>query len=276
MKRFKGVATGEPFPYSVGFEDPRARFRFQSLLQDYQDLEQERNALKKKKQIMEQRKLTLLAEVRFLRRRFEYLTRDSSFHLKHLQNPTKGKSRDSKIQSKQTVKKINYAVKEASPQPIVTGFKSNKKTRIVNGKKSVLQNSEPQFIKKPATGKMKAHKNFSPVLNLDEGDSVLLPIRNSRMGYDLNKRERYPTGKEASLQAQARIFDLNQISRDEEELQNNTEFLGIEDARGSSFLEANEEQLDSVTLPACRNVKNGVDRGGKRKITWQDQVALRV
>lgn len=116
------------------------------------------------------------------------------------------------MQTQQIVKKRNYAVKEASHQPIGTGFKSNKKSRIGNGKKAVLQIPKPEFIEKATSGKLKVYENFSPVLDLNQGDSVLIPIRNSRMVFEQNKKERRLTGKEASVQTQAPIFDLNQIS----------------------------------------------------------------
>lgn len=70
------------------------------------------------------------------------------------------------------------------------------------------------------------------------------------------------------------MFDM--IQRDEEELQNNAESLGIVEARRGSCLDASEEQLNRVKLPGCRNVGNGLNKATKRKITWQDQVALRV
>lgn len=40
MKKLKGVAAVQASPYPVAFEDPRTRVKFQSLLQDYQDLQQ--------------------------------------------------------------------------------------------------------------------------------------------------------------------------------------------------------------------------------------------
>lgn len=38
----------------------------------------------------------------------------------------------------------------------------------------------------------------------------------------------------------------------------------------------NDEQHNDMKLLVCRNIGNGPNRAGKRKITWQDQVALRV
>jgi len=37
-----------------------------------------------------------------------------------------------------------------------------------------------------------------------------------------------------------------------------------------------EEQHNDIKLSVCRNVGNGSDRTVKRKISWQDQVVLRV
>ncbi|PKI52361.1 hypothetical protein CRG98_027287 [Punica granatum] len=260
----------EPSSNPTAFEDPRARFKFQILLQDYQDLEKETDAMKKKMQMMKQRKMTLLAEVRFLKRRFEFLTKNNSLHLKQSQNPVKGKPRISEMQSKQIAKKRNYPTKGA-----VTGFESNKKSRIGNTKKAASEIPKPRLTQKPAKGKGMAYREFSPVFDLNQGDVVSIPMLNSGSVFELNQKERPQSAKEASVLSRAPVFDLNQISRDEEELQNNTEFVGMEEARRSSILGGSEEQLNSVKLPGCRTVGNG-SKAGKRKITWQDQVALRV
>lgn len=47
--------------------------------------------------------------------------------------------------------------------------------------------------------------------------------------------------------------------------------MWIEEQRG-----LNEEQHNDIKLSVCRNLGEGSSRVGKRKITWQDQVALRV
>lgn len=38
----------------------------------------------------------------------------------------------------------------------------------------------------------------------------------------------------------------------------------------------NEEQQNDLKLSICRNAGEGSSRAGKRKISWQDPVALRV
>lgn len=39
MKKMKGIAVMESSPYAAAPEDPRIRYKHQSLMQDYQDLE---------------------------------------------------------------------------------------------------------------------------------------------------------------------------------------------------------------------------------------------
>nr|CAD1840225.1 unnamed protein product [Ananas comosus var. bracteatus] len=80
MKRVRWVAM-ESAPSSASFpggEEARARFKHQSLLQDYVELLKETEA--KRKQVLEkkQKKLKLLNEVKFLRRKFKSLTENPS------------------------------------------------------------------------------------------------------------------------------------------------------------------------------------------------------
>ncbi|MFS7981830.1 hypothetical protein Hanom_Chr10g00955581 [Helianthus anomalus] len=73
--------------------------------------------------------------------------------------------------------------------------------------------------------------------------------------------------KSAAVQVQARvpIFDLNQLSiEEEEELQ-------------ESFEDQRKEQQNDLKLSSCRNVgDSSTNLSGKRKISWQDLVGLRV
>lgn len=60
------------------------------------------------------------------------------------------------------------------------------------------------------------------------------------------------------------------------ELQNNCEPLRMEEPKSFLIRGGSDEQLNDVKLSICRNVGNGPNRAGKRKISWQDQVALKV
>ena len=65
------------------------------------------------------------------------------------------------------------------------------------------------------------------------------------------------------------------MQREEEETLGNNEFLRMEEAKRSIQRGVREEQHE-LKLSVCRNVGDGSNRTGKRKISWQDQVALRV
>ena len=62
MKKMKGVVSLDP-PYEV-YQDQRARLRHQSLLQDYEDLHKETEAMRRKLQATKQKKFMLEDEVR--------------------------------------------------------------------------------------------------------------------------------------------------------------------------------------------------------------------
>lgn len=52
--------------------------------------------------------------------------------------------------------------------------------------------------------------------------------------------------------------------------------LRREEPMKSVLRSGSDEQHSDMKLLACRSIGNGSNRTGKRKITWQDQVALRV
>lgn len=63
---------------------------------------------------------------------------------------------------------------------------------------------------------------------------------------------------------------------EEEEVQVNVESVGVEQQQQQQMKSVirggNDDQLSDMKLSVCRNP----NRAGKRKISWQDQVALRV
>nr|AFK46912.1 unknown [Lotus japonicus] len=82
--------------------------------------------------------------------------------------------------------------------------------------------------------------------------------------------------KEPAKKSITPFFDLNQIAREEEELLV-TEPVRIEEPKRITQRDASEEQLNDIMLSVCRNDGSGSSRTSvKRKISWQDQVALRV
>ncbi|KAB2097489.1 hypothetical protein ES319_A01G173800v1 [Gossypium barbadense] len=73
MKKMKWVtASVEYSPYPI-YEDQRNRFNLHSLMQDFEELLKETEALRKRLQVLKDKRLTLLAEVQFLKRRHKFL-----------------------------------------------------------------------------------------------------------------------------------------------------------------------------------------------------------
>ncbi|WCJ30131.1 hypothetical protein M5689_011709 [Euphorbia peplus] len=237
----KGVAMpfeASPSSYAATvYEDPRIRMRHQGLMQDFQDLYKETEAQKDKIEMMKKKKMTLLAEVRFLKQRYTYL-------------------------------KQNQAQKPIS-EP-----KSVQRPKLVNGSRAVRK--EQDHSGKNAAAQIdlnRKKKGYS-----EKEAAVQMQIRNPGTIPDLNQKERVFSGKEASVRNNTPIFDLNQISMEEEELQANDEGMRIEEAKICIMRGGSDEQQpgDMKLSAACRSVGNGSSRAGKRKISWQDQVALRV
>ncbi|KAL8223468.1 hypothetical protein R6Q57_018943 [Mikania cordata] len=232
----------------VSCDDVRTRFKHQTLLQDYHDLQQETDAVRNQLQVMKQKKQTLEAEVRFLRRRNKCLLKIKST-------------------TSQEVKSQNIET---------THYRKSKKEKI-NTKKAATLPNLPLIPNQIQRGKMHTkNKNIIPhepplVVELGRNVNIHVVNRNQRVlgnnsspMTEFNQKENGFSGKQAMVQDRAPIFDLNQISIEEEELVQES----FEDHR-------KEQQNDLITN--CRNVSDGsTDRSGKRKISWQDPVALRV
>ncbi|XP_068648555.1 uncharacterized protein [Aristolochia californica] len=192
-KKMKRVGMESSPSYAV-VEEAKHRFKLQSLMQDFGELYKETDDLKKKLQKAKQKKMTLLAEVRFLRRRYKHLMRNSS-----------------------------------------------QKTLAEN----FVQQSKAEIPREPLTSvKERKHK---------EKESA--------------KHNLLPT-----------LLDLNEVSNPREE---NGEFQVVwEPLRMDKKLKRcsveGETLANDLNLSICRDVGNGSSRNGKRKIRWQDQVALRV
>ncbi|KAK7265075.1 hypothetical protein RJT34_32691 [Clitoria ternatea] len=256
----KGVVSME-HAYDV-YQDQRTRLRHQSLLQDFEDLQKETEAMRRKLQATEQKKLMLSAEVRFLRQRYKYL-------LKHpipKPQPKKevAKPQKLKIQAPIVSKGKNYNRKEPAFRPHPGPSHLNPKNgRISNGVEVPLPKTGHLFdLNQNAKTSGKKDASF-----LHSSTPLVL---------DLNHKDRIHTGKEATKKTITPFFDLNQISREEEEMQGNNEALRIEEPKRSAQRVASDEQHNDIKLSICRNVGDGSNRAGKRKISWQDQVALRV
>ncbi|KAE8731698.1 hypothetical protein F3Y22_tig00002793pilonHSYRG00325 [Hibiscus syriacus] len=263
MKKMKGIAVPaavkEYSPY-IFYEDQRARFRYPSHMEEFEDLHKETESVRKKLQMMKEKRSTLLAEVKFLKRRHKFLMQNQSWNTpseRHFLQP-----QNMVIQSKSNMKAKKSTGKGASPSRAM-GFDLNQKgkTNSVKGTDS----ARPSLV---FDLNQKQQKSF--------GGKEETNLRSSLSVLDLNQKERFYSGKEATARSMKPIFDLNQISREEEELETQTNSVRIEEFKKSSIRIGSEEQHNDTKISACRNTGNGPNRSGKRKISWQDQVALRV
>ncbi|KAG6772241.1 hypothetical protein POTOM_023641 [Populus tomentosa] len=307
MKKMKAAVDFSPPSYAAMYEDPRIMLKHQSLMQDYDELykisfvgfcsyallvaeiiennkrnelvfdlfqylccnielfidgfiilsiSQETESKKRKLQMMRQKKLTLMAEVRFLRRRYKYLTQNKSQKPPMEQNFVQPQN---VVTASKKLKEKNSGGNNASLRPPVPRFDLNQKGKVYIEREATLRNPAPIFDLN------KKQKTYI-------GREVAL--LNSTIP-DLNMKERTYSVKEATVQNNTPIFDLNEISTEEEEHVNG-DMLRTEEPKISLMRGASDEMHNDRKLSACRNVGNGSSRAGKRKITWQDQVALRV
>ncbi|XP_076897487.1 uncharacterized protein LOC143550782 [Bidens hawaiensis] len=228
-KKIKGVV----------FEDVKAKFKHQTLVQDYRVLQKETEAARNHLEVMKQKRQTLEAEVRFLRRRRKLLLKAKSQDMETIQyRKDKEKVNPKKVATLPNLPlvpnhfqrgKLHTKKKNISPSqpPLVVDLGRNVNLYGVNLNQRVLRN------------------NSSPMTEFNQKDSGL-------------------SGEKVSGRARAPVFDLNQISTEEEEMQ-------------ESFDDQRKEHQNDLMLSICRNVGDGsTNRSGKRKISWQDPVALQV
>jgi len=261
MKKMKGVVAYMNPPSDV-YMDQRSMFRHQSLLQDYEDLHKETEAMRRKLEAVNQKKLILSAEVRFLRQRYKYLLK----HPLPRPQPKQEVLRQQKLKIKEPKisKARNYNRKEPTLRPHTASKLKNPKDRIFNGVEDTMQKTSHVMIDLNQNGRSLSQKDTS-------FHSPTAPV------IDLDHQDRVHSGTEATKKSGPPFFDLNQISREEEELEGNNQPMWIEEQKKSSTQRVvNEEQHNDIKLSVCRNIGEGSSRAGKRKITWQDQVALKV
>ncbi|KAI8565724.1 hypothetical protein RHMOL_Rhmol03G0283400 [Rhododendron molle] len=307
-KKMKGDSM-DPSTYGA-YGDPKARFKHQVLMQDYRELQKETEAMRNKLESTKQRKVILLAEVRFLRRRYKYLMQNRAVRqprgrqivhppnfVTQKRNIVKHKTSEKKKGYLHDMKQktVNYAVSDSNqkerilsqrypasqtPNPILD---LNQKDRMQVGKEAILRNPTPDFDlnqkERSYCRKGAAFRNPMPVLDLNQKERLLSGMETARRNpfpaFDLNQMESNIVSENA-VQSRAPIFDLNQISGEEEELQDKYEPLTMEERKKIVMRGGTDEQHNELKLAMCRNVGNGPNRVGKRKISWQDPVALEV
>ncbi|EOA18618.1 hypothetical protein CARUB_v10007192mg [Capsella rubella] len=203
------------------------------------DLEVKRRKL----EMLKQKRSTLKAEVRFLRRRYEHLkpdqTLETSSEVLRLSEP--GGSEVPSKPSGQRKKKhsgVRASVKQNS--------------LICNEKEAFGNNASCDLEKK-----LKRSRDNDILTN-----SVALP--------DLNGEGN------TSVPNKVPGFDLNQISREEEEPEANGQHMVAGAMKNAMLGNRISDLHDKRQLPICGDVEKKLNRGVKRKVSWQDPVALSV
>ncbi|EYU35345.1 hypothetical protein MIMGU_mgv1a012563mg [Erythranthe guttata] len=246
MSKKGKVVIFDSTPSYGGVLDPKSMLKHQNLMQDYQDLQKEADVMTNNLEAARQRKLILAAEVRFLRQRYKYLMERKNVNPpqeqihEHAPNPHK----QTKLRKEPNPKKKPSVVKQVSlidASPI-TDHRPRKKISLHGGKEATRQNSTLMFT----------------------------PVSDS------NHRGTIHVRKEYLAPNLIPILGRNQNERmlfgDEDIQQSNYEAVKKSLMRGVNEEEQNELKLSIM----CRNGGEGSSRVGKRKISWQDPVALRV
>uniref|UniRef100_A0A5B7AV01 Uncharacterized protein n=1 Tax=Davidia involucrata TaxID=16924 RepID=A0A5B7AV01_DAVIN len=168
-KKMKRVAL-DSSPYGV-YDDAKTRFKHQTLMQDYQELQKEAAGMRNKLETMKQRKLTLSAEVRFLRRRYKYLLKNKSA------KPPQERELVFETQSKKIMKvRRIHNKKETTVQKTAPIFDLNQKERISGGKHAALQNATHVFDinqkERINSGKETSLRNPTPMFDLNQKEHL--------------------------------------------------------------------------------------------------------
>ncbi|XP_010526319.1 PREDICTED: uncharacterized protein LOC104803918 [Tarenaya hassleriana] len=234
--------------------DPRIRLKHETLMEDYQELEKENEVTRRNLEMMKQTRSTLRAEVRFLKRRYNDLMQDRS-HGTSLEMMRLSESGDFRVSSEVNAKRKKQTAGMRLP---VACFDMKQKSTMYNGKEA-MEKSTGDLGKKQKRNKGNNGNKVSRT-------PMSLP--------DLNQTERTCNGDgNTSNISKVLVFDLNEISREEGSQANGKE-TDAEDMK--SRVLGNDELQGEIKLPICKNVKKGLNRGVKRKVSWQDPVALRV
>ncbi|KAJ0984895.1 hypothetical protein J5N97_003251 [Dioscorea zingiberensis] len=140
-----------------------------------------------------------------------------------------------------------------------------------------LRKKYKSFMKNPSREssyrlkKQQAHKASIP-------SSKMNPSQNRVIQADFSPKDKNCRIRESGIVSTSAVLDLNQAFypnvEDMEEFQVEQEHVKMEKPKRSSM--EGEVVANDLKLSICREVGTSSNHMGKRKISWQDQVALRV
>nr|GEV00655.1 hypothetical protein [Tanacetum cinerariifolium] len=273
--------------------------KHQTLVQDFIQLQKDTEVARNNLMALKQKKLTLEAEVRFLRQRHKFLINNKSStpqeHGFAKPQPTQltttttypippERGMGQPTQLRKSKKEHVHFEKFAKPQP--TQLRKSKKEHVHFEKQATVRNLPP-IDKKKAPRRIPSPE-FDMLIGKSVHDvkqqSVQRVIANQRVRVngpkasallDLSKRVDFLGSQNHMGQTQKPVIDLNMISREEEVLQQRSEPFN---PSTHSLIRNDVEMLHTdVRFDPLRNITGGSSlggRAGKRKISWQDPVAF--
>ncbi|KAK1316622.1 hypothetical protein QJS10_CPA05g02224 [Acorus calamus] len=254
MKKGRRVLMEASASYVVG-EDEKMRIKIRDLTEEYEVLEKETEAIQVRLQREKHKKLNLLAEVRFLQRRYKYLLENPP----HIPPPTPFNQS----------KKPDIPFKSPAPRPPPKRFATHDKKNLP---RNPNQKKPPRHSTQTLTSGTLLRRQ------VQKGALKRFPSQTPKSLPAIPLQRNNHMENEGGRMTPHGVLDLNQIShlRPEEtgEFQVAWEPLGGEKNLKQALVDGDSESGD-VNLSICRDV-GGSSRMGKRKISWQDQVALRV
>ncbi|KAK1289309.1 hypothetical protein QJS10_CPB18g00370 [Acorus calamus] len=276
-KKARRVSMEASPSYPVG-GDEKMRIKIRELWEDCEVLEKETEAIRARLQREKQKKLNLIAEVRFLRGRYKYLLENPSHILPSapLNQPKKSgipfKSPAPRISSKHSTPQKNLPRNPIQKKPPRHSMQipSSEAIHKRQVQKGVLKHyvQSHQSLESMQQIPLQRTMRHNPVLSVNheiQGESIL-------------KEQRY-TERGVGMMMPPGGIDLNHVSypkpEDTGEFQVKWEPLRGEKKSKRPMIDEDSVSGD-VSLSICRDVGGGSSRTGKRKISWQDQVALRV
>ncbi|WOK96296.1 hypothetical protein Cni_G05003 [Canna indica] len=259
MKKMKKVPK-EPSPsnsYASYGVDVRQRLKYQSLLQDYMELHKETEAKKNKLKKTKEKKMQLLAEVRYLRKKYKSLSKNPYQEIPvRLKQPSHRAPIPSPLGS--ITQSVNLLVPEAiSSKEQNYRLSEDASVSVIN---SLSANpSQCQF-------KKQSHRTSS--LFLKQSLDMFIP------GDLLSQELKYQV-KEASNTSSYTVLDQNKVSlMNEEEMDYQFE-QDIPKMEKLKRFSMSGTGSNDVKLAICRGVRKNLNKVANRKISWQDQVALK-
>lgn len=227
-------------------------------VQDFIQLQKDTEIARNNLMALKQKKLTLQAEVRFLRQRHKFLLSNKS----------------------------STPQEHAFAKPKPTQLRKSKKDRVHFEKQATVRNLPP-IDKKKAPRSMPSPE-FDMLIGKSvhgvKQQSIQRVIANQRVRVngpkasaflDLSKKVDFLGRQNHMGQIQKPVIDLNMISREEETLQERS--APFNPPMRSLIRNGVEMQHTDVQFDLSRSITGGSSlggRAGKRKISWQDPVAF--